>query len=105
MQNILIAGAGKIGTLIACLLSSTPDYKVHLVDLQFNQTDIQRFKKHRPDIHTETLNVQDPKQLEQFIKTHSIKTVISSLPYFVNNDVAAAAAQFKLNYFDLTEDV
>jgi len=105
MQHVLIAGAGKIGTLIACLLSSTLDYKVHIVDIHFHQNDIQRLKQRQPNLHTEILNIQNEKVLREFVKKYKIQTVISSLPYFANQDMAKTAAHLNLNYFDLTEDV
>ena len=30
MRNVMVAGAGKIGSLITCLLADSGDYNVHL---------------------------------------------------------------------------
>ena len=41
-SKVLIVGAGKIGTLVACLLALQKDYEVHLAD-----KDIKRFEAER----------------------------------------------------------
>lgn len=104
MHNIMITGAGKIGSLIACLLADSHDYQVHLVDTAFNGTDVIRLLKVMPDIKTIALDVKDHSATQLYIEKHKIKAVISSLPYFLNSYVAQAAKSAKAHYFDLTED-
>lgn len=105
MIPIMIAGAGKIGSLIASLLVETQDYEVHLVDLDFNLPDTAQLLKSRPDIKTVCLDVKDKDAMQAYLKKHAIIAVISSLPYFLNTHVAEAAKVADSHYFDLTEDL
>ena len=104
MYNVLITGAGKIGSLIACLLMDTNDYIVHLADVHFNGTDAQRLLQAVPKIERVVLDVTDPILLKKYIQQHEITAVISSLPYFLNKEVAEASKSANAHYFDLTED-
>jgi len=100
----MITGAGKIGSLIACLLTDSNDYQVHLADLDFDGADVKRLFKAMPEIKTVALNVKDEVSLASYMEDNNIVAVISSLPYFLNGHVAKAAKNAKANYFDLTED-
>ncbi len=104
MPKVLIMGAGRIGSLIACLLADTNDYHVHLADQNFNGADVTRLLTAMPDIKTVILDVSDLTSLETYIKRHNIEAIISSLPYFLNTHVASAAHNAKIHYFDLSED-
>ena len=104
MHNIMIAGAGKIGSLIACLLADSNDYQVHLADIHFNGTDVSRLLEAIPGIKTVALDVKDHVSTHDYLLKHNIIAVISSLPYFLNSYVAQAAKSAKSHYFDLTED-
>jgi len=105
MIPIMVAGAGKIGSLIACLLVETQDYEVHLADLNFNLPDTVRLLQNKPDIQTVCLDVKDKSAVQAYLKKHGIIAVISSLPYFLNVHVAEAAKAAGSHYFDLTEDL
>lgn len=105
MHKIMIAGAGKIGSMIACLLADTQDYQIHLVDLNFTGNDVVGLLSVLPAIKTASLDVSDQKALQTYIKKHKITAIISSLPYFLNTEVACAAHNTKIHYFDLSEDV
>ncbi|MBS0289731.1 MAG: saccharopine dehydrogenase NADP-binding domain-containing protein [Proteobacteria bacterium] len=100
-QEILVAGAGKIGSLIATLLSETNDYQVHLIDIEKTQTLAATVNA---AIHYTVIDVHDKKQMSAYIKQHDIKAVISCLPYFCNVALATLAKESQLHYFDLTED-
>lgn len=104
MNNVVITGAGKIGSLIASLLSSTSDYQVHLVDVDFDSPDIRRFLKANSGVKTVALDVKDEASLADYFKSNNIVAVMSSLPYFLNPHVAKAARIAEIHYFDLTED-
>lgn len=104
MYNVMITGAGKIGSLIACLLAESNDYQVHLADMEFSGTDVTRLLHAMPDIKTVALDVKDQLATQTYIQKHNIIAVISSLPYFLNTYVAQAAKAAKAHYFDLTED-
>ncbi|KTD21254.1 saccharopine dehydrogenase family protein [Legionella londiniensis] len=104
MYQVMIAGAGKIGSLIACMLADSNEYEVHLADLDFGGTDVSRLLKAMPEIKTVALDVKDQASTEAYIQKNNIIAVISSLPYFLNTYIAKAAKNAKIHYFDLTED-
>jgi saccharopine dehydrogenase-like NADP-dependent oxidoreductase len=104
MYNVMITGAGKIGSLIACLLADSGSYQVHLADVEFNGSDVKRLLAALPEIKTVALDVKDQQSTEAYLAKHNIIAVISSLPYFLNIHVAQAAKAAKAHYFDLTED-
>lgn len=104
MYKVMVTGAGKIGSLIACLLMESGDYEVYLADLHFNGGDIRRLLKAMPGIKTIVMDVQDVSATQSFMEEQGIVAVISSLPYFLNIHVAQAAKLANAHYFDLTED-
>ena len=104
MYNVVIAGAGKIGSLIACLLADSQDYHVHLADRDFTGTDVARLLQRFPQIKTVVLDVGDRAAMHSYLEKNQINAVISSLPYFLNTHVAEAAKHAGVHYFDLTED-
>ncbi|KTD36365.1 L-lysine dehydrogenase [Legionella nautarum] len=104
MYNVMITGAGKIGSLIACLLADSGDYEVHLADLEFAGTDVNRLLQAMPEIKTVALDVKDQESTQAYFNENKIVAVISSLPYYLNVHVAEAAKAAKAHYFDLTED-
>ena len=95
MYNVMITGAGKIGSLIACLLSESGSYQVHLVDVDFNGSDVKRLLDAVPKIKTVALDVKDQQSTQAYMEKHDIVAVISSLPYFLNTHVAEAAKLLK----------
>jgi saccharopine dehydrogenase-like NADP-dependent oxidoreductase len=104
MKQVLMLGAGKVGSLIACLLSETGDYQICVGDSDNNA--IQRMKElAQPNITLLAVDATDQAALEQFLGCHNADAVISGLPYYCNFAVAEAALKFGLHYFDLTEDV
>jgi saccharopine dehydrogenase-like NADP-dependent oxidoreductase len=105
MHKVIVAGAGKIGALIACLLVDSGEYEVHMADMHFEGDDIKQLLKTMPDIKTVALDVSNHDSLESYIHKNDIHAVISSLPYFCNQDVALVARKTNIHYFDLTEDV
>lgn len=104
MYNVMITGAGKIGSLIACLLTDSGSYQIHLADVEFNGTDVTRLLHALPQIKTVALDVKDEKATQAYMEKCGITAVVSSLPYFLNTHVARAAKAAKAHYFDLTED-
>lgn len=104
MYNVMITGAGKIGSLIACLLTDSGSYQVHLADIDFNGSDVKRLIELLPRIKTVSLDVKDEESTQAYLQANNIIAVISSLPYFLNTHVARAAKAAKAHYFDLTED-
>ena len=99
MTHVLLLGAGKIGSMIAHLLHGTGEYTVTVADrdaasLAFVPKDEAAMRE---------LDVSDPAVLRAAMKGHAM--VVSALPYYLNAEVAAAARDTGLHYFDLTEDV
>jgi saccharopine dehydrogenase-like NADP-dependent oxidoreductase len=104
MKQVLMLGAGKVGSLIACLLSETGDYRICVGDSDLNA--IKRMTELAlPNITIYTLDATDRAALEHFLGSHNADAVISGLPYYCNFAVAETALKFGLHYFDLTEDV
>lgn len=104
MYQVMIAGAGKIGSLIACLLADSKAYQIHLADLAFTGADAQRLLKIMPEITTVALDVMDEESTTAYLKKNKIRAVVSSLPFFLNKPLAVAATKAQSHYFDLTED-
>jgi saccharopine dehydrogenase-like NADP-dependent oxidoreductase len=103
MHRVLILGAGKIGSLVAVLLSSSKDYQVYLGDIHTNTSVIKKANKSSPEVVT--LDANDPKKIADFIRANKIQVVISSLPFYCGGDIAKLAKECGIHYFDLTEDV
>ncbi len=102
-KAVLIVGAGKIGSLIACLLAEAADYKVYLADVDFNNDDAEHVLAHLP-VQKVALDVRDQLAINSFLQATPVIAIISSLPYYLNPTLAEAAKKNNLHYFDLTED-
>ncbi|CAM4100437.1 saccharopine dehydrogenase NADP-binding domain-containing protein [Comamonas aquatilis] len=96
-QDILILGAGKIGSTIADMAAELHGATVTLADMQPPST------RNDAQIRTLQLDIQDDAALAAVLQQHSL--VINALPYFCAARVAQAAALHGVHYFDLTEDV
>ncbi len=105
MHRALILGAGKIGSLIACLLAESEGYEVHLGDRRADEPERVRQLCESPRLRVAPLDATDRAALRSYIKAHQIQSMISALPYYCNPLVAEIAREFNVNYFDLTEDV
>lgn len=105
MNNVMIAGAGKIGSLIAGMLMESGDYQIVMVDKQFENPDLVRLQKHFSQLKTVVMDVENIAGMGKIAKDQNVTAVISSLPYFHNIPVARLAKEYNLHYFDLTEDV
>ncbi len=105
MKNLLVLGAGKVGSLVACMMAETGDYRVALGDK--DPETVQRVNQDLagPNLSVDSLNAEDKKALSNCLKERPFDAVISCLPYYCNVRVAELAAQFGMHYFDLTEDV
>ena len=106
MHRVLVLGAGKIGSLVACLLPESGDYEVYLGDTSLDASKrlvedlglsrVTPSAARRPDIPTPSV---------AYLTAHRFDAVLSSLPYFCNPIVAGLAREHRLHYFDLTEDI
>lgn len=104
MHKILIVGAGKIGSLIAVLLANTNDYQVFLADINIDNPALKNVTAKSSNLQLIQLDAKNHQQLSDFLKKNSMQAIVSSLPYYCNIAIAQIAQEFKLNYFDLTED-
>src|SRR6476646_5215456 len=105
MPRVLVLGAGKIGSLVACLLSQQGSYDVHLGDVTLDAP------KHLVEdlglsrVTPAVLDVREGEAVASYLSAHPVDAIISSLPYFCNQTVATLALKHGCHYFDLTEDV
>lgn len=100
MTRVLLAGAGKIGSMIAGLLSATGDYRVTVADRSASQ--LQGLPKSAA-IETRVLDLTSPGELLQAMRGQF--AVLSAAPYGITSHIARAAKQAGVHYLDLTEDV
>lgn len=104
MHQVLVIGAGKIGSLITFLLAQSKSYQVHLADIADANNHVKRLGN-LSHFNYVKLNAADTGSVAKYITQHKIQSVISSLPYYCNVPIAEVAAKTNINYFDLTEDV
>lgn len=104
MHNVLVIGAGKIGSMIAFLLAQSNNYFVYLADNQADNTHVNRMGS-LPNFKYVQLDAKDANSISAFLQKNKVEAIVSSLPYYCNLSIAKIAAEHKLHYFDLTEDV
>ena len=105
MHKVLILGAGKIGSLISGLLAESGAYHVHLADVNADAARAVIEAHGLPNLQAHQVDAGNPDSLDQQLRKHPVDAVISSLPFYCNIAVAAAARRAGIHYFDLTEDV
>jgi len=91
MQNILVIGLGKVGSLVATLLNK--QFKVTGLD---KQKSAHLFPTLEGDVTDEAFVEKTVAQFD---------AVVSCMPYNLNLPIAKAAHRHGVHYFDLTEDV
>ena len=104
MHQVLVIGAGKIGSLISFLLSSSNQYHVYLADIHQDNPHVKRLGL-LANFKYVQMDAQKTDLVSEFLKNHKVDAIISSLPYYCNVPIAKLAAEHKVHYFDLTEDV
>lgn len=100
MHKVLLLGAGKIGSIIAQLLSETGEFDVLVGDASASaRSRVER------DAGVRTVDVQaaDTDAVAGLLRGRD--TVISACSFDVNVAIATAALRAGTSYFDLTEDV
>ncbi len=105
MHRVLVLGAGKIGSLVACLLAQRGTYEVHLGDITLDSSKHLVEELRLEGVTPCTLDVRHPDTVSAYLSAHPVDAILSSLPYFCNPTVAGLALTHGLHYFDLTEDV
>jgi saccharopine dehydrogenase-like NADP-dependent oxidoreductase len=100
MKNIVIVGAGKIGSMIAEFLGGSGDYSVTVVDRSQQQLD---------RLETAVAITKIAADITQAGTLQRILTgqfaVLSAAPYHATRTIAEAAKAAGAHYLDLTEDV
>jgi len=104
-HTVLVLGAGKIGSLITCLLSNSGEYTLHLADSDAGNLTRVIESYHIAGVVTHQLDVAKQCQLLDCVEKINPNAIVSALPYYCNCVVADVAAQCGIHYFDLTEDV
>jgi saccharopine dehydrogenase-like NADP-dependent oxidoreductase len=100
MKDVLLIGAGKIGSMIADFLAGSGDYRVTVADR--SQAALDKLETSAP-IETAVLDVSDKAALEGLMKGKF--AVLSAAPFQVTTKIADAAKATGAHYLDLTEDV
>ncbi|HKU95859.1 MAG TPA: saccharopine dehydrogenase family protein [Vineibacter sp.] len=98
-KEVVVVGAGKIGTTIAELLAQSGDYHVTLVDRDRAQLDLLGPAVSRVAIDVETAG----DALENLLRGKF--AVLSAAPYYLTMRIADIARRAGVHYLDLTEDV
>lgn len=93
MQNVLVIGLGKVGSLVATLLRKQFTVK---------GLDLRRPSKILP-FEVIEVDVTDTDLLKKILKDYD--AVVSCMPYNLNLPIAQSAHELGIHYFDLTEDV
>ncbi len=100
MKNILLLGAGKIGCIIAEMLTSTNDYFVTIVDKSDACLAAMPNNKNIETVQT------DVTSKERMLAIMDGKfAVLCACPFNITKYAAQAAAIAGVHYLDLTEDV
>lgn len=100
MKRVLLAGAGKIGGMIASLLTSSGDYHVTVVDRSAAQLAC---LPRNARLDTRVLDLTYPGELVEALRGQF--AVLSAAPYDITSHIARAARLANVHYLDLTEDV
>ena len=95
INHILCLGLGKVGTLVATMLSD-------LFEVTGMEKEAPYYDYELP-FKVITGDVSDLILMKETIG--KFDAVVSALPYFLNNSIAGIAHQLGKHYFDLTEDV
>ena len=101
MRDILIVGAGKIGTVIADLLASSGDYAVTVADR--DPAAVERVGAELARVQACVLDVGDADALAAELEGRW--AVIDAGPFDIGMRIAAAAVAQRVHYLNLTEDV
>ena len=100
MRQILLAGAGRIGSMIAGLLTATGDYRVTVVDRSPERLEC---LPQSASLERRVLDLTSPGELTEALRGQF--AVLSAAPYSITSHIARAAKQAGVHYLDLTEDV
>jgi saccharopine dehydrogenase-like NADP-dependent oxidoreductase len=100
MKDIVIVGAGKIGSMIVELLTGCGDYAVTVVDRSSRALD--RLET-AATVTKVAADIADGDTLQKILRGKF--AVLSAAPYHATRTIAEAAKAAGAHYLDLTEDV
>ncbi|RIK85183.1 MAG: saccharopine dehydrogenase [Hyphomicrobiales bacterium] len=100
VREIVVVGAGKIGSTIALMLAETGDYRVVLTDR--DPARLAAAERHG-NVGTATVDIGDRRALQALLAGRF--AVLSAAPFHLTTAIAEAAAAANVHYLDLTEDV
>ena len=104
-HKVLILGAGRVGGLVTCLLSTSGGYELDLASRRPETANKLIAKLKLSNVTAHGVDAGDADALAGLMGSKPFDAVVSALPYHLNPLVADLAARFSINYFDLTEDV
>jgi saccharopine dehydrogenase-like NADP-dependent oxidoreductase len=100
MKDVVVIGAGKIGSTIAEMLASTGDYQIALAD---RSAEVLSRLDRNERIRCVTADVEDSSELVHLLNGQF--AVLNAGPFHLTTMVAEAARAARTHYLDLTEDV
>ena len=100
MREVVVLGAGKIGSTIADLLAGSGDYQVVVADS--SELALRRLETTGP-VDKRQVDVAEAAALEALLA--GAWAVASAAPFHCTGDIARAARRVGVHYLDLTEDV
>lgn len=100
MKDVVIVGAGRIGSTLADWLSAAGRFRVTIIDKSQSALDCLDVAA---DINRFTADVTDTNELSRLMEGKF--AVLSAAPYHLTKGIAAAAGKVGAHYLDLTEDV
>jgi saccharopine dehydrogenase-like NADP-dependent oxidoreductase len=100
MKEIVVIGAGKIGSTVAGMLAETGDYRVTIADRAQAQLDQLHLDA---SIARARFDAEDAAHLPALLKGKF--AVLSAAPFQLTTRIADAAMAANTHYLDLTEDV
>ncbi|MDX3928360.1 MAG: saccharopine dehydrogenase family protein [Shinella sp.] len=100
MRDIVVVGAGKIGSTIARMLAHSGDYRVVVADRSAEQ--LAAIEAHKA-VSTAAIDIDARAALEALLRGKF--AVLSAAPFHLTVTIAEAAAAAGVHYLDLTEDV
>jgi saccharopine dehydrogenase-like NADP-dependent oxidoreductase len=100
VKEVIVIGAGQIGTTVAGLLGSTGDYRVVLADRSPKMLDRSRQDRRMRIL---AIDAEDSSKLVELLNGKF--AVINAAPFHLTVPIAEAAKAAGTHYLDLTEDV
>jgi saccharopine dehydrogenase-like NADP-dependent oxidoreductase len=100
MKDVVVIGAGKIGSTVARALASTGDYQVTLAD---RSPEVLNRLGRNDRIRVTAVDVEDSAKLLDLVNGNF--AVLNAAPFRLTTPIAEAARAARIHYLDLTEDV